>query len=282
MENELGLQDLIDRKTAMQQYLTQLPPKALGLLIRVVLVIVLYIIGSLLIKLIRRVVNESLKKTKIEKGSLHFIDICVNICLYIVLIVLLGSYFGLDAASVVTLMGSAALTLGLSFQGSLSNFAGGVLILVSQPFKVGDYIIERSTDTEGTVKEISLFYTKLMTLDHKMVIVPNGILSNTTLINASATNERRVDIRIGVEYSTDIDKAREVALKALEHEDVLKEGRQVFVADFLDSSMLLGIEFYVRNKNYIRMSRLMNENIKKAFDKAGIVIPFEQLDVHMV
>ena len=140
---ELGLTDLAQKQNVILEYFSKLPEKALGLGVRVVIVIVLFIVGFFLIRLIRKILKKSLTRSKVENGSILFIDSCVKIVLYVFLIMVLAGYFGIDAASIVALIGSGALTIGLAFQGSLSNFAGGVLILICKPFVVGDLILER-------------------------------------------------------------------------------------------------------------------------------------------
>ena len=286
MENisleEYGLEDLAKKQSLMQQYFENMPVKMLGLGIRVVLVIILFVIGYWLIRLIRRIIKKALERSKVDNSSIHFIDSCVKIVLFLLLIFLLAGSFGVDAASIVALIGSAAITIGLAFQGSLSNFAGGVLILVCKPFVVGDYILEKSTNVEGTVVQISLFYTRIRTRDYRMISIPNGALANTTVIDASALSERRIDLSIPVSYSTKIEDARKVILKVLEDEKILAHDKQVFVDSLENSDILLGVEFYVRTGDYLEMKRKILEEIIAAFEGAGITIPFEQIDVHVI
>lgn len=286
MENipieELGLDDLAQKKNMFQDYLNTLPEKALGLGIRTFIVLALFLVGYWLIRLLRRILRKSLERTKVSPASIRFIDNCVRIVLYIVLILSLVEYFGVDAASIVALIGSGALTIGLAFQGSLSNFAGGVLILVCKPFVTGDYILEKSTQTEGTVEEINLFYTKIRTMDNRMISMPNSVLSNSTIVDASAFEERRVDLIVPVSYGTEVEKARGVILKVLDRDGVLSHDRNVFVDSLDNSSVLLGVQFFVSTPDYLMMKRLVLEEIKTEFDRTGITIPFEQIDVHMV
>lgn len=260
----------------------QLPAKLVSFSLRVLVVLILFVIGSWLITIGTRSIRKSLVKSKVDNGSVTFISMTVKVLLYFVLVMVLGRYFGIDAASVVTLLGSAGLTIGLAAQGSLSNFAGGLLILISKPFKVGDFIMETKTGQEGTVFEINLFYTKLKMRDNRVVVIPNGELANSTLVNASALQERRVDLMVSIAYHTDIDKARDLILSLLAEEKILPNDRKVYVADLSNSAVDLGIEFYVSASDYLEMKRKILEQIKKAFDREGIVIPFEQLDVHVV
>ncbi len=279
---ELGLEDIARKQSMFREYLDTLPQKLLSVGIRALIIVILLLIGYWLIRLLRRIIRKALEKSKVENGSITFIDGCVRIILYTCMILVLIGYFGIDAASVVAILGSIGLTLGLAFQGSLSNFAGGVLILICKPFVTGDYILEKNTMTEGTVTEINLFYTKIRTQDNRMISIPNSALSNATIIDASALKERRVDLYVPVSYETKIEHAREVILSVLKHEKVLNHDRLVFVEELANSNVVLGIQFYVRCADYLPMKREVLEAIKTEFDKAGITIPFEQIDVHMV
>ncbi|MBQ7582241.1 MAG: mechanosensitive ion channel family protein [Lachnospiraceae bacterium] len=281
LEN-LGLDDIAQKHSMFREYLNTLPEKLLGLGIRALIMIVLLFIGYWLIRLMRRIIRKALERSKVENGSIKFIDSCVKIILYTCMILALVGYLGIDAASVVALLGSIGLTIGLAFQGSLSNFAGGVLILICKPFVTGDYILEKNTQTEGTVTEITLFYTRIRTQDCRMISMPNGVLANSTIIDASALRERRVDLFVPVSYETEIEKAREAILEVLSQEKILSHDKLVFVEELANSNIVIGIQFYVLTPDYLRMKRLVLEQIKNKFDETGITIPFEQIDVHMV
>lgn len=266
----------------IESYLQKLPETALRFGIRVLLAFVTFFIGSQLIKLVRRIVRKSMKRGNADVSVIQFLDSFIKIALYIILIFGIASGFGLDAASVVALLGSAGVAIGLAIQGSLSNFAGGVLILLLKPFKVGDYIIP-ADGNEGTVTEIQLFYTKLATTDNKVVIIPNGDLSNSSMINASATDSRRIDITVGISYQADIREAKSVLMKLLDtDEKVLKEQeRRVFVNSLGESAVILGVRCHVASEDFWETKWRLNENIKYALDEAGISIPYNQLDVHL-
>lgn len=267
----------------IQTYLQQLPDKALRFGMRVVMALVFFLIGMQIIKLVRRIVRRSLKKGNADTGVMQFLDSFIKAAMYIVLIFMIASGFGLDAASVVALLGSAGVAIGLAVQGSLANFAGGVLILLLKPFRVDDYIRVDSEGHEGTVREIQLFYTKLATPDNHVVIIPNGTLANTSILNTSMLGERRLDILVGVSYDADIRKAREVILQVLEADAaVLKEKeRKVFVQELGDSSVNLDVRCFARNEDYWECRWRITEQIKYALDEAGITIPYPQMDVHV-
>lgn len=266
----------------IQSYLQELPEKAFHLGIRVLLAVVVFFIGTQLIKLIRKIVRKSLQRRNAERGAIQFIDSFIKGILYIFMLFMIASGFGLDAAGVAALVGSAGVAIGLAIQGSLSNFAGGVLILILKPFVVGDYIKD-SAGNEGTVTEIQLFYTKLQTYDKNIIIVPNGALSNANVTNMNMAAERRLDITVGISYNADIRKARQALMQLLEKDEKVlqKEIKRVVVAELGDSSVNLSIQCWTKNEDYWDTKWRLTEEVKYALDEAGIPIPYPQMDVHM-
>lgn len=267
---------------AVKNVLYELPDKALRLGIRVLLTILLFIVGAQLIKLLRHILKKTLQRGHADVGVIQFLDSLVKVALYVLLIFFLASGFGVDAASIVALLGSAGVAIGLAIQGSLSNFAGGVLILLLKPFKVGDYIKEDAGGNEGTVMEIQLFYTKLTTPDNKIIILPNGTLANTSMTNVTEADTRRLDIPVGISYESDIKKAKDVlTLMLKEDEATLKDKDMLVYVDALaDSSIKLGIRCWVKKEDYWEAKWRLTENTKYTLDKAGISIPFPQITVH--
>ena len=206
----------------LRQYLEGLLPVILDFAMKVVLAFVIYIIGVRLIKFARKLLKRFLDRTGVDEGMKQFLDSFAKAVLYFLLIILICSWLGISTASVVAVLGSAGLAIGLALQGSLSNFAGGVLILLLKPFIVGDYIVEDGNKNEGTVTEIGLFYTKLTTTDNRVVVIPNGALANNSLTNVTQQDKRRVDITVGVSYQADIKQAKQLL------EDILvKEERRL-------------------------------------------------------
>ena len=266
----------------IQSYLQELPEKAFHLGIRVLLAVVVFFIGTQLIKLIRKIVRKSLQRRNAERGAIQFIDSFIKGTLYIFMLFMIASGFGLDAAGVAALVGSAGVAIGLAIQGSLSNFAGGVLILILKPFVVGDYIKD-SAGNEGTVTEIQLFYTKLQTYDKNIIIVPNGALSNANVTNMNMAAERRLDITVGISYNADIRKARQVLMQLLEKDEKVlqKEIKRVVVTELGDSSVNLSIQCWTKNEDYWDTKWRLTEEVKYALDEADIPIPYPQMDVHM-
>lgn len=267
----------------IKSFFTALPEKAFHLGVRVLLAILCFFIGVQLIKLIRKLVRKSMERANAELGAIQFVDSFVRAALYVLLVLMLASSFGVDAASIVAVLGSAGVAIGLAIQGSLSNLAGGVLILLLKPFKVGDYIQESSTGKEGTVKEIQIFYTKLLTPDNKTVILPNGNLANNSIVNSTSQANRRMDIIVSVSYHADLKQAKEVLQKVLEEDEaVLKDmDRLVFVDELGSSSVNLGVRCWFRQADFWPGKWRITENCKLALDEAGIEIPYNQLDVHL-
>ncbi len=247
-----------------------------------VLAIIVFIIGKKLIDIIRKIVRRSLEKSTVDKGVEQFTDSLLKCVLYFILIISLVKQFGVDTTSLAALLASGGVALGLALQGSLSNFAGGVLILLLKPFVVGDYIIEDAHGNEGTVKEIQIFYTKLATIDNKTIVIPNGSLSNTSLTNVTAKDERRLDIIVGIAYDSDLKKAKQLIETILrEDEKILQEEQIVVYVDNLgESSVDIGLRAWVRTEEYWTTRWRVLEEIKLTFDREGIDIPFPQVTVH--
>ncbi|MCR4690086.1 MAG: mechanosensitive ion channel family protein [Lachnospiraceae bacterium] len=276
-------EDVTEKISLFQKYMDQLPEKAMGLGIRIVLAVITLIIGIWVIRIIRKILKHSLQKAKADKGVTQFLDSFVKAVLTILLIFMIATNFGVDAASIVAILGSMGVAISLALQGSLSNFAGGVLILLLKPFKVGDYIQENSHGNEGTVTEIQLFYTKLVTRDLKTVVLPNGVLANTSLVNFSALPFRRVDLKVGISYDADLKKAKKVAEKVLKEHDLVVEEKpiSVYVSDLEDSCVSLGMFCHVKTEDFLTARGQLLEQVKLAFDEKGIHIPYPQMDVHV-
>lgn len=279
--NEIG-QKAVNRDT-VKAFLTEITQGTLHLGVRVVMAIVFFLVGVQLIKLVRRLVKRSMQRAHAELGAIQFVDSFVKAALYVILILLLASSCGVDAASIVAVLGSAGVAIGLAVQGSLSNLAGGVLILILKPFKVGDYIVESNTNKEGIVKEIQIFYTKLLTFDNQTVILPNGTLANNSLVNVTAQDCRRMDITVSVSYKADLKKAKEVLFQVLvDDAAVMKEKEHLVFVDLLGPSAVeLGVRCWLKQEDFWPGKWRITENCKLALDGAGIEIPYNQLDVYI-
>ena len=276
-------QQTVKEVSRFAQYIQDHIPTLIGFGIRVLLALVFFFIGRILIKWIRKIVRRSIERSSADKGVEQFVDSVLKFALYFLLIFSIASKFGVDTTSVAALIASGGVAIGLALQGSLSNFAGGVLILLLKPFEVGDYIIEDSNGKEGTVKEIQIFYTKLSTIDNKTIVIPNGMLTNNSLTNATAKDERRLDLKLSISYSADLKKAKMLIENIIrQDESILKDDEiVVFVDDLADSAVVIGARAWVKNEEFWPTKWRLLETIKLTLDEHGVEIPYPQLTVHM-
>lgn len=239
------------------------------------------VIGWMVVNKINKMVKKTLDKIDVEPSLVTFFGAMTLWVLRILLLLSVVSMVGVQTTSFLALLGSAGLAVGLALQGSLSNLAGGVLILLIKPFKVGDFI--ESGSFVGTVDKILLFTTELTTTGNQKVVMPNGSLANSNLINYSAHDTRRMDIDVGIAYSDDIKKAKEVIMKLVQDDGrFLKEpAPQVFVSALADSSVNIRMRAWYTTDIYWTVYWEMLENIKIALDENGLSIPFPQRDVHL-
>ena len=275
--------DVTEELALGQKLLKAAPQSLLDLLIRVVFCIVAFLIGSRIISFIRKLTGYALKRANASKEAKQFLDSSLKVGLYAFLIFQIAVKLGIDATTIATVIGSATVTIGLAFQGSLKNCIGGILIMLLHPFRVGDYIIEDNHKNEGTVSEITIFYTKLATIDNKIILLPNGALADTSITNVTNEDNRRVELKVGISYQSDIRKAKSVITSLIEaNEKILKDKEySIFVDDLGDSSVVLGMRFWTRTEDFWPVRWAMLEEIKYAFDENGIGIPFPQMDVHL-
>lgn len=275
------LQEISDNPGAIRTYLEGMVPSLLSFLVQVIVAIIVLLIGSRIIKFLLKLIRKSLDRSKVEAGVVTFLCSLVKYSLYFVLAMIILAQFGVTTSSVVAVLGSAGLTLGLALQGSLSNFAGGVLILLLKPFVVGDYIIDGATGQEGTVSSITIFYTKLLTVDNRMILIPNGTLSNSSITNVTHMEKRRIDLLIGVSYEANLAKTKQVLLDVVKSEDKILPGEpvDVYVSELADSSVQMGVRAWVKTEDYWPIRGKMTEDIKNALDANGISIPYPQMDV---
>lgn len=269
--------------TVIEKFFHELPENAFHLGMRVLLALVFLFIGIQCIKLFRRIIKRSLERANADVGVTQFIDSFIKIGSYAILIMVIATSFGVEATSIIAVFGSAGVAIGLALQGSLSNLAGGVLILVLKPFKVGDYIIEDTNKNEGTVTEIQIFYTKLTTGDNKTIILPNGTLANSSLTNVTHTPHRRNEIKIGISYDSDIRTAKKVLQDLLDNDVAVLQDmdKLVFVDNLADSSVVLGMRCWFKNEDFWTGHWRLIEEAKYALEEKGIVLAYPQLDVHI-
>ena len=252
-------------------------------LIKILIALVVYWIGNKCIKFLLTLLDKTFEKAEWDQGVKSFLKSTAKIALYVVLGFIIITYLGIATTGLAALFASAGVTVGLALQGSLSNLAGGVLILILKPFKVGEYII--AGDDQGTVVSIEILCTTLRTGDNKIVTIPNGTLVNSSITNVSREEFRRVDFVFGVAYDSDLKLVKSLLQTVGErHELVLHDEDhpiKVFINEFGASSVDFGFRVWCKNSDYWTVKWDLMEKVKDAFDANKIEIPFNQLDVHM-
>ena len=258
-------------------------PKVIDFGVNIILALVIFFIGKIIINWLIKISNKFLEKAKVEISIRRFLKSLLRAMLYIILIIIICDRVGIDTASFIAVLGTLGLTVGLALQGSLSNFAGGVLILLLKPFKVGDYIVDSGSGAEGKVDRIDLFYTKIITGDNRAVFIPNGSLSNATITNNTEFNTRRVDIVFGIAYESDIDKAKEIIHNIAKEDEKALQDKEiaVFVSSLDASQVSITLRVWCETDYYWDVKARVMEQVKKAFDANNIEIPFDQLQVHI-
>ncbi len=267
----------------VKSWLEKVLPDVLAFFWSVLLALLVFFLGRKILSWIIKLIEKGMRHHKLEEGVVQFTRSLLTIAMYIGLGLIILNLFGVAPTSLAAAVATLGLTAGLALQGALSNFAGGVLILLLHPFRVGDYIVEDGHKNEGTVTEISIFYTKLATVDNRIVIIPNGALSNASLTNVTKSNRRQMDLVFSISYDSDIKTAKEV-LERIANEDTRRiEGTavSVFVKELAESSVNIGLRFFVPTSEYwaVRFDTL--EKAKYALEEAGVKIPYNQLDVHL-
>lgn len=250
--------------------------------LKIVISIIILIVGLKLIKVLLKVISRSKGFTKIDPSAHGFILSFVSISLKILLGISIATFLGLEMTSVLAVLASAGLAIGLALQGALGNLAGGLMILIFKPFRVGDYI-DNHTDA-GTVSEINIFYTVLKTIDNNRIMLPNGGLTNTSIVNYSMEERRRIDLVFTTAYDADIEKVKSILLSiASDHELAINEPAEPFcrLVEHVDSALSFTLRVWTMSENYWPMRFDLIEQVKKAFDQNNIEIPYPQMDVHL-
>lgn len=265
------------------QYLQDHIPNLISFAIEIVFALIFFFLGRIAIKWIRKLIRKMLERSNVDKGVETFVDSLLKFMLYGILLFTIATKFGFDTASVAALIASAGVAVGLAVQGSLSNFAGGILILLLKPFVVGDYIIEDNHGDEGTVKEIQLFYTKLLTVDNRTVVIPNGMLTNNSLTNVTHMDERKLELKVSISYESDLLKAKAVLADLIRKDSRIIQDKEhrIFVDELGDDGVILGMRCWVSTEDYWNVRWDMLEDIKLTFDRESIVIPYHQMSVRI-
>ncbi|OQQ05524.1 mechanosensitive ion channel protein [Vibrio splendidus] len=272
---------LVDGLSQAEQWLTNNSDLFIQYGVNIISALIILFIGNLIVKAVANSVSKVLQKKKMDRAVVEFVHGLVRYLLFVIVLIAALGRLGVQTASVVAVIGAAGLAVGLALQGSLSNFAAGVLIVAFRPFKSGDYV--EIGGVAGSVDSIQIFQTVLTTPDNKMVVVPNGSVIGSPITNYSRHNTRRIDLMIGVSYNADLQKTKALLTKICESDErVLKEpGVQVGVHTLADSSVNFVVRPWVNTAEYWDVYFDLMQAIKEGLDNEGIEIPFPQMDVHM-
>ena len=247
--------------------------------IKVLVALLILVLSFNFINFITKKIYKKMKKRHLDETISRVALNITRFILKLVILVCLVAYVGIETASVSAIIASLGVGISLAVQGTLSNFAGGVIIIIMRPFKLGDFIT--SNDHSGTVEDIKLFYTSIITPDNKVVLIPNGTLANNVIVNVSTKESRRVDVVMPVSYSTNIEKAKKIIKKVCaQNEEIFKTPEPfIKIGEYGDSSINIFVRVWTKNSSYWDVNYYLLDEIKKAFDKSGIEIPFNQIDV---
>ncbi|WP_139685059.1 small-conductance mechanosensitive channel MscS [Vibrio tasmaniensis] len=272
---------LVDGLSHAEQWLTNNSDLFIQYGVNIISALIILFIGNIIVKAVANSVSKVLQKKKMDRAVVEFVHGLVRYLLFVIVLIAALGRLGVQTASVVAVIGAAGLAVGLALQGSLSNFAAGVLIVAFRPFKSGDYV--EIGGVAGSVDSIQIFQTVLTTPDNKMVVVPNGSVIGSPITNYSRHDTRRIDLMIGVSYNADLQKTKALLTKICESDErVLKEpGVQVGVHTLADSSVNFVVRPWVSTADYWNVYFDLMQAIKEGLDNEGIEIPFPQMDVHM-
>ncbi|EDM45662.1 mechanosensitive ion channel family protein [unidentified eubacterium SCB49] len=276
--------DVYEKFQNIEFYINKYGQKLIDYLPDILSAIVILVLGWWLVKLIVKLAKKVFEARSLETSLQKFLLDLISWVLKVILFITVVAQLGIETSSFVAIVGAAGLAVGLALQGSLANFAGGVLILLFKPFKVGHFI--KAQGVEGTVKEISIISTKLLTFGNQLAVIPNGKLSNDTIVNFTEEGIRRENLTIGISYDSDIKKAKEILLALLMEQDLILKGEgqtpMVAVAELADSSVNLTVRFWAKLEDFWNIKFFTIEEAKSRLEAEGISLPFPQRDVHLI
>lgn len=280
-----AVQDLVNKPEetlgAIGQFFSTLWSQFLGAIPSIILAIVVLIIGLILSKLCVKLMSKGLSKTKLEVTVVKFTTQIAKIVLYVLVLTVVLSILGIPSTSIITVIGTAGVAIGLALQNSLSNVAGGFLLMLTKPFKIGDYIV--SNGVEGTVSQISILHTRLDSVTNQAIFIPNGLAVNATIINNSGNDTRRVDLSLSISYNSDFDKAQKVITDVIKAHKLVDKTKPVDVRMNAhgESAIIIAARAWCKTADYWDVYFDLNEQIRKAFVENDIEIPYKQIDVHI-
>ena len=288
LDIQLAIDTLAEKlsTTPVTVLVSELIDKAVAFGLKVIAALIIYSIGIWVIRRIKRFINRLFTRKNTDAGIASFVESLASIILNIILVIITISIVGIDTTSIAALLAGGGMAIGLALNGTVQNFAGGIMLISFKPFKVGDYI--EAQGYEGTVKDISIVSTKLMSTDNRCIIIPNGALSNGTINNYSHNTIRRVEWTIGVEYGVSADECKRLLMELIDKDiRVLRKADGVPADPFVglstlaDSSVIFTMRAWVKSENYWDVKFEMNEKIYETLPKNGINFPFPQMDVHV-
>lgn len=253
-----------------------------GILPSLIISIIVLVVGIIAARIISRIISKGMKKSHMDNAAQAFLVSVIRIVLYAVVVIMVLSVLNVPMSSVITILGAAGLAASLALQNCLTNLCGGFIILFSKPFSAGDTV--ELDGTVGTVEAIGILYTKLNTFDGKTILIPNGNVTSARLINYTETPTRRVDLTFDISYNADFNLARSLILTAaMENPLILKNPAPVVrMAAHKESAIAIDVRVWVKNDDYSEVGYMLNETVKRIFDRSGIEIPYNQLDVHII
>lgn len=265
----------------LEKFAQSLLPGIRAFAFDIVICVIIFIVGRKVLQLLHRMLGHALQKWQADPGLVTFLGGVLDTLFYIVLLFMILGQLGINTASIITVLGTMMLAVGMSLQGSLSNVAGGILILLMHPFRVGHYIV--CDYGEGTVTTIGLVYTTLTTKDNRMLTIPNSQISNCAVTDCGEYPVRRLDLEVGISYASDIRRAKKILEEICSQSPYVLKDRQVsiFVDSLGDSAVNLGVYCYVASSDFLAAKWALTEEVKLRFDEGGIDIPFPQVQVHM-
>ncbi len=276
------VEELVKNPSGIGEFFSNMLNSILSVIPTILFAILVLIVGLIVSKLAIKLLSKGLSKTKLEVTVTKFTTQIAKIAIYVLLITIVLNILGIPSASIITVIGTAGVAIGLALQNSLSNVAGGFLLMITKPFKIGDYIV--SNGVEGTVSAISILHTRLDSATNQAIFIPNGLAINATIINNSGNETRRVDLTFSISYNEDFARAQEVILDVYNaHEMVLDDpAPQVRMLEHGENALIIAARAWCRSGDYWDVYFDLTEQVREAFLENGIEIPYRQLDVHMI
>ncbi len=278
-------QDIVDHPgdiSAIGRFFQNLGTSILNVLPTILFAIIVLIVGTIFTKLALKLISKGLSKTKLEVTVTKFTVQMAKIVLYVLLITIVLNILGIPSSSIIAVIGTAGVAIGLALQNSLSNVAGGFLLMITKPFKVGDYIV--SNGVEGTVSQISILHTQLNSVSNQAIFIPNGLAINATIINNNGNDTRRVDLNFSISYNDDYEKARGIIMEIIQKHPLILKNPAPFVrmSEHGASAIVITSRSWCATSDYWDVYFDLTEQVRAAFIENHIEIPFDQIDVHMI